>query len=124
METQNDANEVNLEDTESVHGFNGRASLSRSNSGGSSPSPETTNDIYINVSQDCRTRKDSFTTFQSLLTPGNDATENAALSELNLGLFWQWILCFCIVNFDLETGQQLEYTYPPIQLSDMEKKTM
>lgn len=32
----------------------------------------------------------------------------------------QWLTCFCVVKFDIEIGQTLEYTYPPIKLTDEE----
>ncbi|KAJ3254899.1 hypothetical protein HK104_007184, partial [Borealophlyctis nickersoniae] len=47
-----------------------------------------------------------------------------ALLSLNLAMFWQWTLCFCLVNFDLELGQALERVYPPIDFSEDEKRTI
>lgn len=32
----------------------------------------------------------------------------------------QWLTCFCVVKFDIEIGQTLEYTYPPMKLTDEE----
>ena len=43
---------------------------------------------------------------------------------MNLGKLWQWILCICTVNFDLDIGQDVEYLYPPLGLSEVEKKNM
>lgn len=57
----------------------------------------------------------------SMLSP---ESINDALLDLNLGTLWQWILCFCIVNFDLEDGQSLECIYPPVDLTDSEKRTV
>jgi hypothetical protein len=32
----------------------------------------------------------------------------------------EWLTCFCVVKFDIEIGQTLEYTYPPMQFTDEE----
>jgi len=32
----------------------------------------------------------------------------------------QWLTCFCVVKFDIEIGQTLEYTYPPMKFTDEE----
>jgi hypothetical protein len=34
------------------------------------------------------------------------------------------MMCFVVVDFDLEMGQTLEYTYPPITLSEQEKNAI
>lgn len=47
-----------------------------------------------------------------------------ALKQLDLGLFWQWMVCFAVVNFDLDTGQSVEFVYPPINLLPSEKSNM
>ena len=39
------------------------------------------------------------------LSPHEDDKLGEALLRLNLASLWQWILCFCIVDFDLEIGQ-------------------
>ncbi|KAJ3257393.1 Protein dennd6a [Boothiomyces macroporosus] len=57
-----------------------------------------------------------------ILSPNQDM--KTSLSRLDLGNLWQWILCMCVVNFDLELGHALEQTYPPIPFSDAEKKTL
>ncbi|KAJ2997727.1 Protein dennd6a [Globomyces sp. JEL0801] len=57
-----------------------------------------------------------------ILTPNGNADHN--LQELDLGNLWQWMLCFSVVNFDLELGHALEYTYPPVPFSDAEQKTL
>lgn len=31
-----------------------------------------------------------------------------------------WLTCFCVVKFDIEIGQTLEYTYPPMNFTDEE----
>ncbi|EGF77400.1 hypothetical protein BATDEDRAFT_91628 [Batrachochytrium dendrobatidis JAM81] len=59
----------------------------------------------------------------SLLSPTKTPI-NDALLRLNLAAFWQWMLCFCIVNFDLEMGQALELVYPPIDFTEGEKRTI
>jgi hypothetical protein len=38
-----------------------------------------------------------------ILSPA-DENEMEILSKLDLGMLFQWILCFCIVKFDLSTG--------------------
>nr|KAJ3422052.1 Protein dennd6b [Polyrhizophydium stewartii] len=59
----------------------------------------------------------------ALLGP-NASPMNEALLRLNLGSFWQWVFCFCLVNFDLELGQAIELIYPPIEFSETEKQTI
>ncbi|KAH9248472.1 hypothetical protein BASA81_013871 [Batrachochytrium salamandrivorans] len=59
----------------------------------------------------------------TLLSPTKEPI-NDALLRLDLGAFWQWVLCFCIVNFDLEIGQALEMVYPPIEFTENEKRTI
>ncbi|KAJ3328704.1 Protein dennd6a [Blyttiomyces sp. JEL0837] len=54
----------------------------------------------------------------------HDPIMEKALESLNFLGFWRWALCFCVVNFDLEIGQAIEYIYPPIELSDAERKTI
>ncbi|KAI9201829.1 uncharacterized protein BJ171DRAFT_516673 [Polychytrium aggregatum] len=58
-----------------------------------------------------------------VLTPSR-SRESPSLSNLDLGALWQWILCVCVVNFDLELGQVLESVYPPIQFSEHEDKNI
>ncbi|KAL7748339.1 hypothetical protein RI367_006300 [Sorochytrium milnesiophthora] len=36
----------------------------------------------------------------------------------------RWIKCFCVVAFDLEAGQALEYMYPPVAFSEPEERTI
>ncbi|KAI8915255.1 hypothetical protein DFJ77DRAFT_430348 [Powellomyces hirtus] len=62
---------------------------------------------------------------RSPLSPagGGNPLDHSLLS-LNLRMFWQWILCVCLVNFDLELGQALECVYPPIEFSEAEKKNI
>ncbi|TPX61088.1 hypothetical protein PhCBS80983_g01368 [Powellomyces hirtus] len=62
---------------------------------------------------------------RSPLSPagGGNLLDHSLLS-LNLRMFWQWILCVCLVNFDLELGQALECVYPPIEFSEAEKKNI
>ncbi|KAJ3039424.1 Protein dennd6a [Rhizophlyctis rosea] len=59
-----------------------------------------------------------------LSSAGGPNPLDESLLSLNLGMFWQWVLCFCVVNFDLELGQALEYIYPPIDFSEDEKKNI
>ena len=54
--------------------------------------------------------------------PSTSRTDD--LEMLNLNGFLSWVLCFCVVTFDLEKGQALELVYPPITLSPEEKKNM
>jgi hypothetical protein len=46
------------------------------------------------------------------------------LHKINLGKLWQWIFCFCTINFDLDIGQHIQSIYPPLVLSESERKTM
>jgi len=46
------------------------------------------------------------------------------LTDKELDGFHRWVLCFCIVNFDLEVGQAIEYIYPPTDLTEEEKKNV
>ncbi|OZJ06645.1 hypothetical protein BZG36_00358 [Bifiguratus adelaidae] len=50
----------------------------------------------------------------------NDGAEK--LDKGTLGRLRNWIIGFCIVNFDLEIGQALDYIYPHVGLSDEERK--
>jgi hypothetical protein len=34
------------------------------------------------------------------------------------------VLCFCVINFDLELGQAMDLMYPPSELTDDEKKNI
>jgi len=43
---------------------------------------------------------------------GKIAPEMVPLSE--------WLTCFCVVKFDIEIGQTLEYTYPPMNFTEEE----
>ncbi|TPX38260.1 hypothetical protein SmJEL517_g00039 [Synchytrium microbalum] len=55
-------------------------------------------------------------------TPYSPADE--ALAALSLKSFWRWILCFCVVNFDLELGQAMELIYPPVNLTESQRKNI
>ncbi|KAJ3053188.1 hypothetical protein HK097_004844 [Rhizophlyctis rosea] len=66
----------------------------------------------------------SFLLTSPLSSAGGINPLDEALLSLNLAMFWQWVLCFCVVNFDLELGQALEHIYPPIDFSEDEKKNM
>jgi len=46
------------------------------------------------------------------------------LTDKELDGFHRWVLCFCVLNFDLEIGQALEYVYPPTEFTDDEKKNV
>ena len=46
------------------------------------------------------------------------------LSKLNMGNLWQWILCLCTIDFDLDHGHVLECSYPPLVFNDSEKKNI
>ncbi|KAI8814967.1 hypothetical protein BJ742DRAFT_671214 [Cladochytrium replicatum] len=58
-----------------------------------------------------------------LLTP-IAPTSDSSLHRLDLGAFWQWILCFCVANFDIDAGQTLEHVFPPIEFSPAERSTI
>ena len=51
---------------------------------------------------------------QTLSTPHQDA------SSLSLGLMRRWIVCFCVVNFDLAIGQTVERSLPINVFTDSE----
>ncbi|KAG2227478.1 hypothetical protein INT45_007504 [Circinella minor] len=59
-----------------------------------------------------------------------DITENSAKDAMlkmepeELQLFRRWVIGFCVVNFDLEIGQALDYVYPPMELTVNEKKNI
>ncbi|KAJ3219641.1 Protein dennd6a [Dinochytrium kinnereticum] len=39
-------------------------------------------------------------------------------------LFRRWALCFCVVNFDLEIGQAIEYVYPEIEITESDRRNI
>ncbi|CAG8442651.1 2340_t:CDS:10 [Diversispora eburnea] len=43
---------------------------------------------------------------------------------LALDNFRNWMICFCVVNFDLELGQAIDSMYPPLGLGEEEKKNI
>ncbi|CAG8519128.1 9974_t:CDS:10 [Racocetra persica] len=43
---------------------------------------------------------------------------------LALDNFRNWMVCFCVVNFDLELGQAMDSMYPPSELDEEEKKSI
>ncbi|CAO3646850.1 unnamed protein product [Cunninghamella blakesleeana] len=60
---------------------------------------------------------------------GLDITDNGQNDVLNLdpkelARFRKWMIGFCIVNFDLEIGQALDYVYPPMDLTVVEQKNI
>ncbi|KAG1174163.1 hypothetical protein G6F70_005174 [Rhizopus microsporus] len=59
---------------------------------------------------------------------GQDITENdekyMKMDPADLLHFRKWMVGFCIVNFDLEIGQALDYVYPPMDLSLEEQKNI
>ncbi|KAI8384127.1 hypothetical protein BD560DRAFT_346078 [Blakeslea trispora] len=60
---------------------------------------------------------------------GQDITENdeepyLTLDPLDLSHFREWIVGFCVVNFDLEIGQALDYVYPAMDLTNLEQKNI
>ncbi|ORZ12233.1 hypothetical protein BCR42DRAFT_79445 [Absidia repens] len=62
-------------------------------------------------------------------TLGQDITENDTMDVLSLdpndlAQFRKWMVGFCIVNFDLEIGQALDYVYPPMDLTLVEQKNI
>lgn len=59
-----------------------------------------------------------------ILSPAATEYEKDNLSKVDLGQLFQWVLCFAVVNFDLEKGHFLELTYPPIPFSDEERHTL
>ncbi|CAO3593330.1 unnamed protein product [Absidia cylindrospora] len=62
-------------------------------------------------------------------TLGQDITEHVDMNLLSLdpkdlARFRKWMVGFCIVNFDLEIGQAMDYVYPPMELSTIEQKNI
>ncbi|CAO3664462.1 unnamed protein product [Rhizopus stolonifer] len=59
---------------------------------------------------------------------GQDITDNGEkylmMEPIDLNRFRKWMVGFCIVNFDLEIGQALDYVYPPMDLSADEQKNI
>ncbi|KAG1149427.1 hypothetical protein G6F37_005136 [Rhizopus arrhizus] len=59
---------------------------------------------------------------------GQDITDNGGkylmMEPVDLNRFRKWMVGFCIVNFDLEIGQALDYVYPPMDLSVDEQKNI
>ncbi|KAI8996795.1 hypothetical protein BDB01DRAFT_768514 [Pilobolus umbonatus] len=61
---------------------------------------------------------------------GVDITENGSetkvlsLDPADLTTLRKWIIGFCVVNFDLEIGQAMDYVYPPIDLTVAEQKNI
>ncbi|KAI8376415.1 uncharacterized protein BYT42DRAFT_574504 [Radiomyces spectabilis] len=58
-----------------------------------------------------------------------DITENQKDTMLKLDpeelkRFRKWIVGFCVVNFDLEIGQAMDYVYPPMELTEAEQKNV
>ncbi|CAG8503424.1 6271_t:CDS:2, partial [Cetraspora pellucida] len=43
---------------------------------------------------------------------------------LALDNFRNWMVCFCVVNFDLELGQAMDSMYPSSELDEVEKKSI
>ncbi|RCH79438.1 Protein dennd6a, partial [Rhizopus stolonifer] len=61
------------------------------------------------------------------ISPGLDITEKDEmfmLEPLDLCHLQKWLVGFCVVNFDLEIGQALDYAYPPIDLTSTEQKNI
>lgn len=46
------------------------------------------------------------------------------LKQLSNSVFWQYALALCVVNFDLDSGQQLEIVFPPLNFSSVEKEAI
>ncbi len=55
--------------------------------------------------------------------PSPTALESQNVSY-NPHSFHRWLYCVCLVKFDLDVGQVLEYTFPNVPLSDREKRDM
>ncbi|KAF7726420.1 Protein dennd6a [Apophysomyces ossiformis] len=59
---------------------------------------------------------------------GLDITENETdklvLNPQDMAQFRKWVIGFCVVNFDLEIGQALDYVYPSMDLTLSEQKNI
>ncbi|RUP50064.1 LOW QUALITY PROTEIN: hypothetical protein BC936DRAFT_140479 [Jimgerdemannia flammicorona] len=51
-------------------------------------------------------------------------TSRDVMESLALDRFRKWMVCFCIVNFDLELGQAMDFVYPPVEFTEQEKKNI
>ncbi|KAG2187540.1 hypothetical protein INT44_005229 [Umbelopsis vinacea] len=58
------------------------------------------------------------------ITELRDSNKLSNLSPDVLAKFRQWMVGFCVVNFDLEIGQALDFIYPPVELSEYEEKNI
>ncbi|OAD78975.1 hypothetical protein PHYBLDRAFT_141032 [Phycomyces blakesleeanus NRRL 1555(-)] len=58
------------------------------------------------------------------ITENQDDTKMLQLEPDDLARFRKWVIGFCVVNFDLEIGQALDYVYPPMELSPDEEKNI
>ncbi|KAI7876339.1 DUF1630-domain-containing protein, partial [Lichtheimia hyalospora FSU 10163] len=87
--------------------------LSRSPSSAPPPRPTSANALSTKSS----------TVDLDITENGNDDTM-LKLDPDDLAQFRRWMIGFCIVNFDLEIGQALDYVYPPMELTDLEKKNI
>ncbi|KJE91019.1 hypothetical protein CAOG_02223 [Capsaspora owczarzaki ATCC 30864] len=47
--------------------------------------------------------------------------DGEAAEMLDVTAFSRWLTCLCVITFDLELGQSMEYMYPPTRLTDLEK---
>lgn len=76
---------------------------------------------HPNLNVECRT-------LTPPTTPGLDMAEKddkyLTMEPIDLANFRKWIVGFCIVNFDLEIGQALDYAYPPMDLTAIEQKNI
>eukprot|EP01137_Pigoraptor_chileana_P010455 Opistho-2@60122 len=58
---------------------------------------------------------------QSSIDEGGIIVDDVGATEsLNVEDFSRWVTCLCVVAFDIELGQAMEYMYPPGRLSDAE----
>ncbi len=53
-----------------------------------------------------------------------DTDQCDMLDKIHLGKLWQWATCFCAMDFDMDKGPSLETIFPPIELSNEEKKSL
>ncbi|KAJ2960634.1 hypothetical protein NQZ79_g4043 [Umbelopsis isabellina] len=89
----------------------------------------TTGDFSDEEEVSSRTSSSDVFGVGTMLDDDKDITElhdnrATSLSPDVLAKFRQWMVGFCVVNFDLEIGQALDFVYPPVELAEYEEKNI
>lgn len=56
--------------------------------------------------------------------PGIVQLDGEAVSHLDTAALSRWVTCLCVVTFDVEMGQAMEYIYPPARLTEAERTSI